>query len=391
MLSRTEAAVFPLSGDPITHGHLDIIERAARIFQPLIVLLLNNPEKKCLFTLKERLTLAERTIPPGWSVKVDTHAGLLADYAYRHRLSVIVRGLRNGLDLETEKRFQHGHRFQWDRLETIYLFSPHTGHISSSLVKHLVLENGSVEGYVPLCVKQALEEKILGQFRIGVTGPIAGGKTHVMKQVVAHLNEAGISSHYLDLDEVVHAMYRFSHRKDHEILRESLLSHFGKEIFKSNGDVDRKKLSRIVFAGKNRGKLDALNRALKGPLDYELRNGLRGKKGLVFIDGTVLLENRYVSLVNNNFILIHTDAQSQRQRLTARDRLSGKEASVRIDRANTQIHKRRLFKQYRDEFHWGTLVSFLNSGTLSRIKIERLCQKIREIFPLIVSLGGDKK
>jgi pantetheine-phosphate adenylyltransferase len=156
-------AVYPGTFDPITNGHLDIVRRASRLFPRLVVSILQNPEKKPLFTLAERADLiaaAVRGIP---NVRVDTFDGLLVDYARAQNAGVIVRGLRAISDFELELQMAMMNRRLDERVETVFLMpSESYSYVSSRLVREVVTLGGSVEGLVPPQVLQALAVKFGG-------------------------------------------------------------------------------------------------------------------------------------------------------------------------------------------------------------------------------------
>src|SRR5690606_7602416 len=157
-------AIYPGSFDPLTNGHVDIIQRGSRLFDRIIVGVLLNIEKSPLFTVRERVDIA-RTVFQGWSnVEVDTFDGLLVDYARTMRASVIVRGLRAISDFEYEMQMALMNRRLNPEVETVFMMpaEPYT-YVSSRLVKEVVALGGSVEGLVPAVVERRMREKKLGQ------------------------------------------------------------------------------------------------------------------------------------------------------------------------------------------------------------------------------------
>ena len=157
-------AIYPGSFDPLTNGHVDIIQRGSRFFDRIIIAVLINLEKAPLFTVPERVEIA-RSVFRGWSnVEVDTFDGLLVDYAKSRQASVIVRGLRAVSDFEYEMQMALMNRRLRPEVETVFMMpaEPYT-YVSSRLVKEVVALGGSVHGLVPDSVEALLREKKLAR------------------------------------------------------------------------------------------------------------------------------------------------------------------------------------------------------------------------------------
>src|SRR5688500_9444306 len=153
-------AIYPGSFDPLTNGHVDIIQRGSRLFDRIIVGVLVNLEKSPLFTVPERVAIA-RTVFRGWTnVEVDIFDGLLVDYARSRQASVIVRGLRAISDFEFEMQMALMNRRLSPDVETVFMMpaEPYT-YVSSRLVKEVVALGGSVTNLVPEVVEERLREK----------------------------------------------------------------------------------------------------------------------------------------------------------------------------------------------------------------------------------------
>jgi pantetheine-phosphate adenylyltransferase len=157
-------AIYPGSFDPLTNGHVDIIQRGSRLFDRIVVGVLMNLEKSPLFTVPERVDIA-RAVFRGWTnVEVDTFDGLLVDYARSKRASVIVRGLRAISDFEFEMQMALMNRRLNPAVETVFMMpaEPYT-YVSSRLVKEVVALGGSVTGLVPDVVEDRLRDKKLAR------------------------------------------------------------------------------------------------------------------------------------------------------------------------------------------------------------------------------------
>jgi pantetheine-phosphate adenylyltransferase len=155
-------AIYPGSFDPLTNGHVDIIERGARLFDRIVVAVLINLEKSPLFTVPERVAIARQVFRDAANVEVDTFDGLLVDYARRKHATVIVRGLRAISDFEYEMQMALMNRRLNGDVETVFMMpaEPYT-YVSSRLVKEVVALGGTVSGIVPRVVEERLREKKL--------------------------------------------------------------------------------------------------------------------------------------------------------------------------------------------------------------------------------------
>ena len=164
MSTPPRLAVYPGSFDPLTNGHVDIIDRGARMFDRIVVAVLVNIEKRPLFTAQERVEIARDVFRARDNVEVETFEGLLVDYARRRRAVAIVRGLRAVSDFEYEMQMALMNLRLYPDVETVFMMpaEPYT-YVSSRLVKEVVALGGSVKGLVPSIVERRLREKKLAR------------------------------------------------------------------------------------------------------------------------------------------------------------------------------------------------------------------------------------
>lgn len=153
-------AVYPGTFDPVTNGHLDLIERSLRMFDKLIVAIFDNPMKGPLFDVEERRRLLEESTKGMGNIEIDTFNTLLVFYARKRNADVIVRGLRAIADFEYEFQMTLMNRRLDEDIETAFLMPREEyTYVASRLIKEVVSYGGDVEQLVPPCVFKALQEK----------------------------------------------------------------------------------------------------------------------------------------------------------------------------------------------------------------------------------------
>jgi pantetheine-phosphate adenylyltransferase len=158
-------AIYPGSFDPVTNGHLDIIERGCKLFDEIIIAVLVNPDKRALFSVEERseilveaLTLIEKS---GCRLSVDSFQGLLVRYAVEQKADAIVRGIRAISDYEYELQMALMNRRQEPGIETVFMMAGEAySYVSSRLVKEVYSLGGTIEGLVPPTVEERMRVKL---------------------------------------------------------------------------------------------------------------------------------------------------------------------------------------------------------------------------------------
>jgi len=158
---KTSIAIYPGSFDPVTNGHLDLIERGQKMFDQLIVAVLENVEKRPLFSVKERVAML-REVTKQWNdVEVDVFDGLLVDYARRKNAGVILRGIRAVSDYEYELQMALMNRKLEPRLETVFMLPGLSySYLSSKLVREIAHLGAPLDGLVPPIVEERLRAKV---------------------------------------------------------------------------------------------------------------------------------------------------------------------------------------------------------------------------------------
>lgn len=157
-----KSAIYPGTFDPMTYGHLDIIKRAANIFDELVVSVLDNKEKTPLFSVDERVNILKEATKDIPNVKVESFEGLLTDYCSKKNINVVIRGLRAVTDFEYELQMsQMNRKLSDNRVETVYFNTTlKYSYLSSSAVKQIAQFDGDLSAFVPEFVAKLLYERL---------------------------------------------------------------------------------------------------------------------------------------------------------------------------------------------------------------------------------------
>ncbi|MFX1520389.1 MAG: pantetheine-phosphate adenylyltransferase [Promethearchaeota archaeon] len=372
-------AIIAGSFDPITFGHIDIMKRAANVFDQLVVGIGVNPDKKYTFSLEERKEMVHQSLSAfpevSSKVKIVYFQGLLVDYAYENRIPVIVKGVRDEKDLDYELTLFQVGESQKPGVDT-FLLPARQGmtHISSSSVKALQKEQGLVHEYVPLYVKQCLEARLSGQYIIGITGGICTGKSYIGKKFEELGNMRGIPVHNIELDYIPHRMYDGTLKEPIYVnLRRKIVDTFGKEVELPDGSINRRALGEIVFG--NSQKLEKLNELVYEPLMIALRREMYAKKGLILLNAALIAEAEMIHLSNNNVVLVSADKQSQERRLKERN-LAKEQIERRLASQYTKKEKSKKIEAAISEHKQGKLWTIDNSDGADPSKIAVLFDEI---------------
>jgi pantetheine-phosphate adenylyltransferase len=157
-------AVCPGSFDPVTYGHLDIIRRAAALFGEVIILVVTNPDKRCVFTAEERCDMIRRVVEDLPNVKVDSYGGLLADYCREHGAAAIVKGLRAVSDFEYEFQMALANKKLLPEADTLFLTTnAENMYLSSSLVRQIASLGGDISPFIPEEIREEIRARLQGK------------------------------------------------------------------------------------------------------------------------------------------------------------------------------------------------------------------------------------
>ena len=158
----TRKAIYPGSFDPITNGHIDIIQRAIRVFDEVHVVVMKNPNKKGFFSTEARVGFIESIFKSDPQVKTEEFDGLIIDYAQKKNVTTMIRGLRAVSDFDYEFQMAMTNRQLMEELDTVFFMTDvKYSYLSSSLVQELASFGGNVESFIPKIVLEAVKEKFL--------------------------------------------------------------------------------------------------------------------------------------------------------------------------------------------------------------------------------------
>ena len=314
--NKQSKALYAFSADPITNGHINVVERISNTFDHVIVGIGRNPLKSYLFSLDERLALAKESLSHLSNVKVVAFQGMVVDFASEQGANIIIKGIRNATDFDYEQTHHLVGASQQAGIDTHLLFAdPALSHVSSSAVKAIQVEHGTLNHYVPLVVKFALEAKISNQLIIGVTGEIASGKSTLCEQLMKVDIDKGLPVHNIDMDKMGHALLQDASTPMHQQTSQLVIERFGSDIC-IDGVIDRKLLASKIFGDSK--ALNDLNTLLIKPMTVLLRKSLYGKQGLILLNGALIAEADLLEVCNNNLVVTTTTPEQQEIRLKNR-------------------------------------------------------------------------
>lgn len=359
-------AVYALSADPITFGHINIVERSATIYDEVFVAIGDNPAKKYLFSKEERTEMAKVSLSHLKNVVVVSFDGLLIDFAHENDISVMIRGIRNTADMEYEYNLYQVNDSQDLDIETMCLFTkPELGKVSSSNVKSIQKESGLTQKYVPLVVKDKLEQKISKQKIFGITGIMGSGKSWLAEQLVEYSKEKTIKIHNLELDDIAKEILYKSEKPAHLKIRKQLEERFS--------TLDKAEIAKKVFS--NKENLEFINQLVKKPLLIELRNRIKGLQGVILVNAAILVESNMLSLVNNNVIIVYVDDETRFENLEKFRKIPKNVAQKRIGNVLSHEEKVKSVSYQIESEGYGKLIKVENNKFIKN-KIKELYTKL---------------
>lgn len=378
MNTKEKIALYAMSGDPFTRGHEDIVKRATKQFDKVIVGIGANPDKTYMFSLQERREMAKDALLDVMNVEVIDFQGLLVTFAAEQCVDVVVRGIRNATDMEAEKTLAEALNTQGRGIESIYLLADRQKeHISSSAAKAILKENGKIQEFVRLPIKQRMEAKMNKYYSIGITWSIGSGKTYIGNKLTEFGNKFGIPTTNVEMDKIAHKiLWSIDGITLEEPIylkaRKDIIAEFGEGVRMKKGDtiINRHVLGQIVF--NNPDKRRKLNQIMQQPISVRLERMGYKKQWLHLINSALIVESEDTYLTNNNVIVIDADIEAQKQRIRSRSNLTEEQIETRINSQFSNAKKKELLsKQIARDSRW-EIISFDNSKDIDQQNMEKL-------------------
>lgn len=312
---RHRCGLVPLSADPVTFGHLDVIAHASTACDTVVVFIGNSDDKlgRYCFSLAERVAMAEQAIRAAGltNVRVIGSDGLLVDLYLREGCDAIFRGVRNTNDRSGDDAQMALQNIVLpgiaDRVEYVPA-RPERALISSTMVKAFVAHDLDVSRYVPVAVKQALEERITQRCLVGVTGGIAVGKSTVTTRIAEYVRRHGrFPVTVIDVDQLQRDLYT-EDSPGAQLVRDELAKLLGPSIRTDGGrGIDREQLARMLFRPDASATLRGMAHAIVAPhVERKFREAIRGCQGLVLIEWAQLIEMELTRWVNHHVIVVES-------------------------------------------------------------------------------------
>lgn len=327
------SCIYAGSFDCFHNGHANIVKRALKAFDLVLILVANNPKKKYTLDIKQRIGIINKHIEQIQSplhshskirVEVLPDTTLVSDYAREAGIESILKGIRNIQDTEYEKMLHEITVSQENGIDTFVLFSdPNDQKISSSAIKELIKYNADVRGYIPLYTKQQMEITQNKQYILGVTGGIGCGKSTITDLFgkIKNFNNTPVIN--VDMDTISHRLtYSTDYDKNQEVveLRNKVRELLGVNVVSSGQHIHdtllRDKLREKVFS--DASFRTVLNNLYKPVMIREIRKQISGRQGLIIINGALLIDLDMQYLCNNNVIIVTAPPHEVCERLSKR-------------------------------------------------------------------------
>ncbi len=402
MDTKHRRGLVALSADPVTFGHLDLVRKAAAKCEELVVLVANNDRKlgSYCFTLTERTLMVERAAKEAGigNVRVIGSGGLLVDVYLREGCDRLFRGVRNEKDVDFEEEQATLNCMILPAIEGRFEFvqaDPKLKLVSSTLVKAFVQLRLDVDRFVPMFVKQMLEERLLRQYRITVTGGIAVGKSWVAAELAAQSMRAGIPSTHVNVDQLLREVYD-EQSAGAQGVRDALAGRFGDDVLVADRkSVERKRLAEILFRTTEGGREDEdafIDRefvtALTMPhVARKYRDAIADVKGLVVVEWAQTAEMDMGSWTNNNVVVVDSP---DRPAFLARRRIAAERVAV-MDGIQWPAGRkaRELERRAREACH-GTVLRYANrlcpTEDEARLNVGQFFIHVLTLFPGILNV-----
>lgn len=370
-------AVYAFSADPITYGHINIVERITKTFGGCLVGIGRNPKKSYLFSLNERCELATKALAHLPGVKVVEFDGLLVDFAFEHGAKLIVKGIRNSTDMNYEQTLHQVSASQKLGIDTHILFADNAlSHVSSSTVKAMQEEHAFIHEYAPPVVKAALEAKISGQLIIGITGGAASGKSTLAKALIDDGVKLPFNVHYLNMDKLGHDILSGNGIAEplHKEVVRSITELLGEQVI-VNGLLNREQIGKAILDRPLLRK--QFNQVLSQPMNVLLRKTLKNKRGVILLEGALLPDFNLLHLSNYRCVLCHAPDDLRIDRMVERNYSQEKSIAMANAQLST-VDKRDVIQSAIEKHGFGQLWEY-DSSSGNRLRLDTILSACEEV------------
>lgn len=309
-MDRYRKGLVALSADPVTVGHIHLIETARSHCHSLVVLVANNDAKKnsYLFALTERMQMVRRAISHLTHVEVYASDGLLVDAFLEYGCDILFRGIRNEADMRYEEEQAAGNAYIYPRMESRVSYlkaSPLYAGVSSTIVRAYASHHVDVTPLVPTQVKAQLEERLHGQYKIGITGVIASGKSYVAQALCAQAQSWKMPTSIINIDELIRELYA-EQSDGAQSIREELAQLLGEDVLTSDRrGIDRQRAAAKLFDQDAPTELiRQVSELVRPHVDRLYRKALKQARGLVIVEWAQMAENNMSGWTNHNVIVV---------------------------------------------------------------------------------------
>ena len=401
------SCIYSGSFDPFHNGHLNIVKRAAAIFDTVYVLVASSPKKKYTLNEHERWRVATYTCGniPNVKVQILQAGHLVGDFAANHKVKTIVKGIRNLQDTEYEKMLHEITVSLEMGMDTVVMYAtPEDQKMSSSAVKELLYYNEDVTSYVPLATKHLMEVRQNKQIIIGLTGTIGAGKSYV-----AHvLGGSGFPSCLFDDEEhkcswdientiwrvdtdqlVSNITYGTTANQERLDIRKQLEDWLGVPL-EVDGEPNRKEVAHRLFS--DHDLLQKVNALYKPVIIRAIRQLISGRKGIIVLESPLLIDLGLTSLCNNRVALLDVPFQVLFDRLVERYEGDREEVQLRLTAQMGTEEKKSVLQDTIAAAGYGEMILLDNTpesplfkGSLS----EKQAYLRNKLYPMVSTWMGE--
>lgn len=362
-------AIYALSADPITLGHMNVIERAAKMFDEVIVGIGQNAKKNYLFPLAKREEIARKSLTSlmsKYDIKILSFEGALVDFAMENEATVVIRGLRDVNDFQSEQNLAGINKNLYKDLETCFILSEGEYYVSSSATKEIISNGFSADNYLTIPAKAELQKALKNQRFIGITGLMGSGKSYVASQLEQYSQNQNVKIWNLDLDELCNEVYDIENRT-FEKQRRLIIEEFG--------SLNKKEIAEQIFSSSD--KLKKINKIFKEVIEYQIRKKSKDKEGVILLNGATIIANNYLNLANNQMLFVNAKTKTRMVRCLEGRNIQPETISSR-DSVMMEIEKQKeMLQKEIEKSGFGFSIDIDNE---KRVNIKKIYDQLIEII-----------